>query len=219
MSKIMSMFEKLNLVEKSAKETTDDSNIEKIDIKNDSNSNKIESKPDNVGNKEVESQYSESNNIYNKAPDNKIIDEIGHKRKDNLTIDEIYSSYGIENSAIDTIFMLGNFINALPESLPHKVKRESIITIIDSSEIDLDKLISDGKKRLNILKKFSKEHYDSVKDVIQNYKDEIEKLTKLVDDYREQIQINENLLNEQDNMIDYETKRINNIISFFGNDD
>lgn len=222
MSKIMSMFEKLNLVEKANKETTDNSNIEDINVKKDETNDKNESgniEINEIENKEVEPQYSESTSEDNKVSDSKIIDKIDSKQKSNLTIEEIYLSYGIENSNVNTIFMLGNFINALPESLPHEVKRESIINIINSSNINLDKLISDGSKRLNVLKQFSKEHYDSINGIIQNYKDEIERLSKLVNDYKEQIQINENLLNEQDNIIEYESKKINNIIRFFGNDD
>ncbi|MCH3964113.1 MAG: hypothetical protein LKE46_07530 [Clostridium sp.] len=220
MSKIMSVFEKLNLVEKANnKEIVGNSDKEDVNLKNNDDETKVKNEADNT--KKRENEIKEDKPLYsqNSGTDIKIVNKIDSSKENNLTIEEIYSSYGIENSNVNTIFMLGNFINALPESLPHKVKKESIINIINSSNIDLDKLISDGRERLNILKQFSKEHCDSINGIIQNYKDEIEHLTKLVDDYRKQIQINENLLNEQDNIVEYETRKINNIISFFGNDD
>lgn len=115
--------------------------------------------------------------------------------------------------------MLGNFINALPENLPHGVRKKSIISIINSSNMDLYKLISDGEERLNILKQFSKEYYASTTIKIEDYRNEIAQLRKLISNYEEQIRTSENLLKEQDNTIKYEEERINNIINFFSNDD
>ncbi|MFT8314260.1 MAG: hypothetical protein ABF633_08360 [Clostridium sp.] len=209
MPKIMSVFEKLNLVEKASQETTNTSDVDNVNIEE-----KIKPKNVEEDNNEIELQYSES---YNE--DKKISNRVDSNQKSNLTINEIYLSHDIENSNVDTIFMLGNFINALPENLPHEVRKKSIISIINSSNMDLNKLISDGEKRLNILKQFSKENYDSTTIVIEDYKNQIAKLSKLISNYEEQIQVSENLLKEQNNIIKYETEKIDNIINFFSNND
>lgn len=208
MSKIMSVFEKLNLVEKANKETTSTS-----DKDNTNSQEEIEPKNIEEDDNEVQVQASE--------PDDseEITDKVVSKQKNNLTIEEIYSSYGTENSSVGTIFMLGNFINALPENLPHEVRKKSIISIINSSNMDLNKLISDGEEKLNILKQFSKEHYDSTSSIIEDYKNKIVELNKLISNYEEQIRSSDKLLKEQDNIIKYETERINNIINFFSDND
>lgn len=209
MSKIMSIFEKLNLVEKTNQEKidifyTDDVNVQE----------EIEPKNIEEDNKKVEPQYSESHN-----EDKKTSDKVDFKQNNKLTLQEIYSSYGIENNNVNTIFMLGNFINALPENLPSEVRKKSIISIVASSDADLMKLLGDGEKRLDILNQFSNDYHDSTINTIEEYKKEITELKKLISNYEEQIRINQTLLKEQNNIIKYETDKIKSIINFFNNGD
>ncbi len=133
----------------------------------------------------------------------------------NMPIDEIYSLNNIKNSDVNTIFMLGNFINALPENLPHDVKKSSVLNIIRASNVDIEELLNDGEQRLNVLNEFFQEYENATTNAIEKHRDEIIKLKKLIDFYESQIKIRENMLEEQNNLIKYETERINNIISFF----
>lgn len=212
MSKIMSMFEKLNLVEKVGEEAPAVSNneVSPVEVKNDN----IELQK-NTLEKEIELP-SESETITvepkEEAVNNK---KVSFQVGDNMTIEEIYSSYGIDNSNINTIFMLGNFINALPENLPYDVKKASVMNIISASNTDLNKLLSDGENRLNLLEEFIGKYEDGAVKTVEEYKSEIEKLTDLIKKYKEQIRIKETKLEEQKYIIKYEAEKINSIIDFF----
>lgn len=212
MSKIMSMFEKLNLMEKVSEETPAVSNNETspVEVKNDS----IELQK-NTLEKEIELP-SESETITVEprveAVNNK---KVSFQVGDNMTIEEIYSSYGIDNSNINTIFMLGNFINALPENLPYDVKKASVMNIISASNTDLNRLLSDGENRLNLLGEFIEKYENGAVNTVEEYKSEIEKLTDLIKKYKEQIRIKETKLEEQKYIIKYEAEKINSIIDFF----
>ncbi|OPJ63981.1 hypothetical protein [Clostridium oryzae] len=212
MSKIISVFERFNIIEKANSEensysNTDDNTIEQVDkIDNIEDIENVEDIEEENG--EVEQQYPNVNN-----------DETKDEPKRKLTVEEIYSLYNLGNSPVNTIFMVGNFINALPESLPHEVRKKSLISIINSSNTDLKELLSDGKKRLEALHKYSDEYYKSITDTIQEYNKKIAELKKLIDSYDEKIKANESLLKEQNNTIDYETEKINNIINFFNSGD
>lgn len=218
MSKFMSVLEKFNLIDK-----TDEEAANIIDINNADIQEKIETKNIEEDESDAEQQYFESHdeNEHQHYEDDSVNDEVpdkaGAKQKNNMTIKEIYSLYNIENSSVNTIFMLGNFINALPESLPREVRKKSIISIIDSANADLSKLLDDGKKRLNALQQFSDEYSESTTSTIEEYKNKISELKKLISDYEEQIKISESLLKEQNNIIKYEKEKINSIADFFNN--
>ncbi|GAA0724583.1 hypothetical protein GCM10008905_18720 [Clostridium malenominatum] len=204
MSKIMSMFEKFNLLEKVNNETTNENNVDNdinINAKFEEvkNENKSENEEVMLMNNGVEEKAIESNLDFKKI----------------MNISEIYSSYGIENSNIGTVFMLGNFINALPESLPYEVKKNSVMNIIEASNTDLNKLISDGSKRVSILNEFINNYEQTTIGTIEEYKDEIFKLAQLIEKYKEQISIKETMLEEQRHIIKYEWEKINKIIDFF----
>lgn len=205
MSKIISVLEKLNLVEKTNQEAPYIS-----DTNGTGAQEKIEAKDIIKDEVQVSPQYSETHD-----EKKEIINQVEIKKNSKLTVQEIYSLYGIENTNVNTVFMLGDFINALPESLPVEVRRKSIVSIINSSNMNLDKLLSDGKKRLEVLDNFSGKYYSSTIDTTEEYKKKIEELRKLIGTYEEQIRINETLLKEQSNIVKYESDKINNIIGFF----
>lgn len=212
MSKIMSVFEKLNLVEKADQEkvsTADSGNVfvqEKAEVDNVDDSN--------VEKSEAEAQYFESH-----CENIETSEEAHVEQNRKYTIEEIYTSSGLENSGINTVFMLGNFIDAIPDSLPNEVRRKSVISIVASASKDLAKLLGDGEKRLSALNLFSRDYYDSTVNAVEGYKKKIEELRAQIKNYEEQIQVNENLLKEQNNIIKYETDKIEGIINFLKNGD
>ena len=226
MSKIMSVFEKLNLVEKVNNDSIVISNNEEKDInkeKEDINSGEDYSKYlyNNVNDqqeivpKDIEETKEELSTNEPVIEDNKASEKPEFKSTNNLNIKDIYSNYGIDNNDINTIFMLGNFINALPENLPSDVRKQSVLSIIDASNTDLNKLLSDGERRLNVINQFTKEYYSKTISTIASYADEIKKLKNRINEYEAQIKSNEKLLEEQNNIMKFETEKIKNIIGFF----
>lgn len=206
----MSVFEKLNWVEKDneVKQSTvhDENTYPQEEFDSDIVlQNKHEEKEEEVP--EVDKEYMQ----HSEKP--------GIKQQRKATIQEIYTAYDIENSDINTVFMLGNFINALPDSLPYEVRKKTLISILNSSNTDLMKLMDDGKERMSALNQFSKDYYVSTINTIEEYKGKIAELKSQISNYEEQIRSDEALLREQNNLIRYEMDRIESIINFINNGD
>lgn len=230
MSKIMSVFEKLNLVEKTYQEYVSDSDKDYFYGKGEKESKNIEEDVDMdmdkdieeiiLGNSEKEAlvqKYKEKMKEESKEEPKEeykapVLIDINQNNK--YTIEEIYQQYGLENSDVNTIFMLGNFIHALPDSLPYEVRKKSLISIVASSKIDMGTLIGDGEKRLEALKQFSISYHELIANDIESHRKQIEELKKQIKSYEDQIKKNETLLKEQNNIIDFETDRIESIVDF-----
>lgn len=212
MSKIMSILEKCNLVEKVNKEIPEHTNANeenKIQVKEvvheESNILKVETL-----------DYKEELKITKpiiKANASTMDTHIEYEK--NIMIDEIYSSYGIKNSNINTVFMLQNLINALPQNLPKDVVKQSVINIINASNIDLNELLSDGEQRLEVLVKVMNDFNNQTNKRIAEYKEEIAKLSSLINTCQDQIKNKESMLEEQICLIKYEVQKIDDIIEFF----
>ena len=212
MSKIMSILEKYNLVEKVTMEEPKSINsdwentIQLNEVLNNENNNlEIEAIDLKEEIKLLEPVIKEKNS--------KVETNTEYEKK--MMINEIYSLNGLENSDINTVFMLQNFINALPQNLPKDVIKESVINIINASKVDLNHLISDGEQRLEVLGKVMTGYYNQTNKRISEYKEEIAKLLSLINDAEGQIKIKESVLEEQIYLIKSESQKLDGIINFF----
>ena len=71
---------------------------------------------------------------------------------DKLSIDEIYTVYNLlPRTATNTVYLIDNFLKALPANLPFEVKRESLVSLFSASQINMLDLVNDGKERLDLL--------------------------------------------------------------------
>lgn len=207
MSKMISMLEKFRIVEK-----TGNGNGEGVVNK--------EKKPEEpiLTQKVSDINKQPQSNSHELEPSNREDNKSGFERMNydkNKSIEEIYAAYELENSNINTIFMLGNFINALPENLPYAVHKASVMNIINASNTNINILMSDGERRLKALNEFARDYNNAVTSTIHKHKEEINKLKQMIDYYEEEIMAKQKMLEEQNNIIKYETQRINNIMSFF----
>ena len=212
MSKIMSILEKYNLVEKGISEkpkNTDsnwENNIQLSEVLNNEN-NIVE-----IEASDLKEEFKVTEPII-KEKYSKVETKSAYEKK--MMVNEIYSLYGLENSDINTVFMLQNFINALPQNLPKDVVKESVINIINASKVDLNHLLSDGKQRLEVLGKVMDGYYNETNKSISEYKEQIAKLLCLINDAEGQIKIKESILEEQIYLIKSESQKIDGIINFF----
>lgn len=199
MSKLMSVFEKFNLVEKLENEASTE-NSEELE-------ESVKDEP-NVDLSSVEIAVPTKDN-------SQTIKKINTDSEKNISIEDIYKKFGMNGNGVNTIFMLEKFINALPEKLPLDIKKDSVINILEASNTDLNMLINDGEKRLDILTNYAKDFSQSTSQAIERCKAEIVKLNSLIKDYEEQIYLKESMLLEQNNDIKAETEKIKNTMNFF----
>ncbi|MBL4934129.1 hypothetical protein [Clostridium paridis] len=217
MSKFMSVLEKLNVIEKVDNEASIDFKSSIENIENHNNDAEIDGGVENMVLEMDENVPSEVTNYEGSLENisesttnasNETIDK-------NFIVDDIYSMYSINSSNSNTIFTLGKFIDAIPESLPSDVRKESVINIINAANSNLNDLLNDGKTRLDVLNKFSEKYQKTINTSIAEYKAEIDKLKDLISSYENQIKSKETMLDEQNNIIKFETQKLTNIFNFF----
>ena len=139
-----------------------------------------------------------------------------HHYAHTLSLEEIYNLYELKGLAVtDTVFVLENLIHALPVELPEYVKKTTVDNIIKGSAMDLDKLITDGSKRIHYLDDFINDYANQTTQDIQSLKQEITKLSALINDYQEQIKHKNLLLQEQSSLVQQEAIRLTHVLEFF----
>lgn len=216
MSKLISFLEKYNLVEK----------VDNVILETDTVSRQKTETPKSVSDLTEQEIYT-AENITPKPIvkiDEPLIKKEEYTPKQNnakynkkMTVNEIYSLYNLHNSPVDTVFMLENLINALPQNLPDEVMKQTIKNIIVASNINLSGLLSDGEQRLKVLVELMNDYYTQTNNEISQYKAEIAKLSSLINNYQDQIKTKETMLQDQLKTVKDESLRLENIMKFFGN--
>lgn len=203
MSKLISVLEKLNVVEKVQQEVSNNDSTNKNNIKK-------EASPKEDLKVSVSKQ--QETKVLTTPPKNNFENSIIDK---SLDTSEIYALFGMDSNKTNTIFMLGQFINAIPESLPHDIRKESVMNILTAAKSNFTDFIKDGEIRLNTLNDFTEKFHHTVNSKIDEYNMEISKLKSLISDYEIKIENKKNMLSKQDSTVKYELQKINSIINFF----
>ena len=134
-----------------------------------------------------------------------------------LPIQGIFEKFGLETKETSTVYLIENFIKALPDNLPADVKRQSIINLISASQLDLVCLLKDGIKRLEVLNTYSEDFSTSVADIIASNEKQIRKLNERIAYHNRIIEEKKHLKEEQKAEIEFEIQKISNIIDFIEN--
>lgn len=131
-------------------------------------------------------------------------------------INTIYQYVGLDGKDVtDTAFFLENLIKALPNELPEYVKKTTVDNIISASNIDINKLIADGKDRFRQLENFQESFSNTNYAEIAALKQEIDRLTTAITNYHQEIKQKELLIQEETELIEAEKNRLNHILTFF----
>jgi hypothetical protein len=162
----------------------------------------------NVNINEVENQLIETQPIYEK-------DEITNV----ISVDDIYKKANEteENKLNDlntSIFKIEEFKNALPKELPTVDKKNSILGILNVSKIELNDLLKDGDKRVNILQNFLNQYGTIMKDEISVNEQKIMELENQIKELQVQIINNKTYIEKETELITNEVNKINDIKKF-----
>jgi hypothetical protein len=134
-----------------------------------------------------------------------------------LPIKDIYDKFGLETKETNTIYLIENFIKALPNNLPADIKRQSIINLISASQLDIICLLKDGNKRLEVLNKYSEDFSNKVDEIIAANEKQIRKLNERIAYHNRIIEEKQKLRDNQKAEIEFEIQKISNIIEFIEN--
>ena len=215
MGKILSVLEKYKFIEKEEEKMSLPEDQSEIAL---NTASKNQTSQPTISSAQSDAAQSIQHSVTNKQPHNTSNDtcpSINYNAA--MSLEEIYAVYHLNNAAVtETVFVLENLINALPEDLPEYVKKTTLNNILVASSMNLDKLLADGTDRYDKLNKFSNDYALQTESDIAALKQEINKLTALITDYRQQIKNKELVTKEQLSLIKTEEDRLQNILDFFG---
>lgn len=140
--------------------------------------------------------------------------EEGNVEPEFLGVDEIYNRLHLNHDKRETIFIVNEFLNALPDSLPTDVKRKSIMDIIMASGIDIKNLIDDASKRLDELNTVLENQLNKTEEIIANNNKIISELENQITEIRKKDAERKKRQEDQKNAIEYENQRIVNSVQF-----
>ncbi len=131
-----------------------------------------------------------------------------------MNIDSIYSCHDLIKQMSDTVFMIEVYAKTLPDNLPKDVKRQSVLNIIKASNIEIDSLLSDAYKRIDVLNEVLEDVAQKCEELDDSNNQEIKDLEQKIQDLKLKIQARVQYKQSQNAMIGYEIQRIVNIVEF-----
>lgn len=134
-----------------------------------------------------------------------------------LPIKEVYEKFGLETKETNTIYLIENFIKALPNNLPADIKRQSIINLISASQLDIICLLKDGNRRLEVLNKYFDDFSGNVEEIIASNEKQIRKLNERIAYHNRIIEEKQKMKDSQKAEVEFEIQKIANIIDFIEN--
>lgn len=137
-----------------------------------------------------------------------------HEKQD---ISDIYGKFGPSTDNTNTIYIIDSYLKALPDNLPSDIKLQSVLSIISASKMDIEQLLDDGSKRLEVLSQFFKNFMDTSDKIIDENEQEIQILTEKINQHKSIIDRRKRLQEEQKSIVEFEVQKIENIINFVKN--
>ncbi len=140
-----------------------------------------------------------------------------YDRNKAISIDEIYKRAMLQKDIKSTIFMAEIFAKALPENLPLDVKKESVINIMNVSDIDIDLMLEDAYLRIDALNRVQENVVKTTNETKMKNNKTIASLEKQIESLKQMTQARERFQEEQNTIIEYEMQRIISILDFVKN--
>ncbi len=134
-----------------------------------------------------------------------------------LPIRAIFEKFGLETKETSTVYLVENFIKALPNNLPADIKRQSIINLISASQLDIICLLKDGTRRLEVLNNYFDDFSSNVEETITANEKQIRKLNERIAYHNRIIEEKQKTKDAQKAEIEFEIQKISNIIDFIEN--
>ncbi len=131
-----------------------------------------------------------------------------------MNIESIYDCKDLIKQMSETVFMIELYGRTLPENLPIDVKRESVLSIIRASSIQVDELLSDAYQRIDVLNEVLEDVAQKAEELDSQNKSEIQMLEEKIRDLKNRIEKRSQYRQSQNAMIGYEIQRIVNIVEF-----
>lgn len=131
-----------------------------------------------------------------------------------LSIEDIYRNARLTLDTKKSIFMVDILSKTLPENLPIDVKRETVLSLMNVSDLKKENLLNDAYQRIDSLNTVLEDTVETSEDIIEKNNRTIEELRKRIEELES---INEERLEfqkDQNTLIEYEIQKIINLVDF-----
>jgi len=131
-----------------------------------------------------------------------------------LNINELYDALALRSKKTDTIYLIEEYLQTLPDSLPDSSRREIVNKIISASGFDYDLLMGDGVLRVKMLKEYAERFARHTDDYIAARQAEIDEMDQNILRARRLIENRKELHKKQFFTIEAEAQRLKEILTF-----
>lgn len=134
--------------------------------------------------------------------------------QDNL-IGDIYNQNDLSDLS-KSIFKVEELINSLPKEMPNETKKATVLSILSSFGLTVDEVIEDGQMRDSVVRAALNAIVDENKEVISDNNIAIEKKKTEIQDLEKDNAERETVMENTEDKIEAEMKRISDLIIFIG---
>ena len=131
-----------------------------------------------------------------------------------LNTDELYNALSLRSKKTDSIYLIEEYLQTLPGSLPDAQRREIVNKLLAASGFDYDLLMGDGVLRVKMLKEYAERFARHTDDYIAARQAELEELDQQILRTRKLIENRRDLHKKQFFSIEAEAQRLKEILTF-----
>jgi len=131
-----------------------------------------------------------------------------------LNTEELYDALALRSKKTDSIYLIEDYLETLPGSLPDISRREIVSKLIAASGFDYDLLMGDGVLRVKMLKEYAERFARHTDDYIAARQAELDELDQQILRTRRLIENRKDLHKKQFFSIEAEAQRLKDILTF-----
>ena len=131
-----------------------------------------------------------------------------------LNTEDLYSALALNSKKTDSIYLIEDYLNTIPDSLPNSSRREIVNKLLAASEFDYDLLMGDGVLRVKMLKEYAERFAQHTDDYIARLQTEVDELNQQIVRAQQLMENRKELHKKQFFSIEAEAQRLKEILTF-----
>ena len=131
-----------------------------------------------------------------------------------LNTEELYDALALRSKKTESIYLVEDYLQTLPASLPDTQRRDIVNKLIEASGFDYDLLMGDGVLRVKMLKEYAERFARHTDDYIAARQAELDELDQQILRTRRLIENRKDLHKKQFFSIEAEAQRLKEILTF-----
>ncbi|MCL2662899.1 MAG: hypothetical protein FWE83_06160 [Oscillospiraceae bacterium] len=131
-----------------------------------------------------------------------------------LNTEELYEALSLTPKKTDSIYLIEEYLQTLPDSLPDSQRRDIVAKLLAASGFDYDLLMGDGVLRVKMLKEYAERFARHTDDYIAARQAELDELEQQILRTRRLIENRKDLHKKQFFSIEAEAQRLKEVLTY-----